>query len=550
MGEPHRGLLVDAPQNVSTGLGHLRAVVDGLAAAAGAAAGTGHDLHEIVVDPPLLQIGHQLPGVGEAADHRHGEVAHLRNGEGGLLPTLHATDGAEGIRVGIGAGDQIIGAAEGGVHHTAGGTEDHRRTGTGTQRTVEGSLLHGGGVDLLAPEHPHDLTGSQHNIHVGIVADGPHGGQGRLAFFCGAGHDGHYKDALGVHTDLLGKVALGQSAEHLLGTLGSGEIVGIIRELALQEPHPAGTAGGEHGPRVPLPMGKAVHELTALLHNGEVGGKIGIKHVVKAHLLQGGDHALRRGELRRQMVVLCPGHPDGGGHLHHGDLIGVGQSIEHLAGVIVLLQATHGTVGHALAAEGAVGLPQGAVLPHADGGVGAGTHQVPYVHPLHLIADLDAAHTADAAVLDPHHGVAEIRGDIPQILDVVLPQQIIIVGQLLKTAVSAAGTLGAADLMLAQKQPKIHPAGLPHTGRVGMDHHALGHHVVAGGDQALLTLHLHDAQAAGTDFVDLLEIAHGGDLDACGAGGLQNGGTLRHGNGPIVDGQCYHFSFRPPLKIP
>ena len=250
------------------------------------------------------------------------------------------------------------------------------------------------------------------------------------------------------------------------------------------------------------------------------------------------------------MVVLCPGHPDGGGHLHHGDLIGVGQSIEHLAGVIVLLQATHGTVDHALAAEGAVGLPQGAVLPHADGGVGAGTHQVPYVHPLHLVADLDTAHTADAAVLDPHHGVAEIRGDIPQVLDVVLPQQVIVVGQLLKTAVAAAGTLGAADLMLAQQQPQVHPAGLPHTGRVGMDHHALGHHVVAGGDQALLPLHFHDAQAAGTDFVDLLEIAHGGDLDACGAGGLQNGGTLRHGNDPIVDGQCYHFSFRPPLKIP
>ena len=165
----------------------------------------------------------------------------------------------------------------------------------------------------------------------------------------------------------------------------------------------------------------------------------------------------------------------------------------------MLLQATHGTVDHALAAEGAVGLPQGAVLPHPDGGVGAGTHQVPYVHPLDLIADLDAAHTADAAVLDPHHGVAEIRGDIPQVLDVVLPQQVIVVGQLLKTAVAAAGTLGAADLMLAQQQPQVHPAGLPHTGRVGMDHHALGHHVVAGGDQALLPLHFHDAQAAGTD---------------------------------------------------
>ena len=28
VGEPHRGLLIDVPQDISTGLGHLRAVVD------------------------------------------------------------------------------------------------------------------------------------------------------------------------------------------------------------------------------------------------------------------------------------------------------------------------------------------------------------------------------------------------------------------------------------------------------------------------------------------------------------------------------------------
>ena len=35
-----------------------------------------------------------------------------------------------------------------------------------------------------------------------------------------------------------------------------------------------------------------------------------------------------------------------------------------------------------------------------------------------------------------------------------------------------------------------------------------------------------------------------------GAGGLQNGGALRHGDGSVVDGQRYHLMSRPPLKMP
>ena len=216
----------------------------------------------------------------------------------------------------------------------------------------------------------------------------------------------------------------------------------------------------------------------------------------------------------------------------------------------MLLQAAHGTVGDALAAECAVALAQRAGAGHAYGGVGAGTHQIPDAHGLHLVADLDAAHTLDTAVLDAHHGVGEIRGRVPQIVDVVLAQQVIVVGELLELAVAAAGTLGTLGVVLAQQQPQVHTPRLPDTGGVGANHHTLIYHVVAGGDEAGLSLHLHHADTAGADLVDALQVAQGGNVDMYGACRLQNGGALRHRDGAAVDGQRYHLTFLPPLKIP
>ena len=56
--------------------------------------------------------------------------------------------------------------------------------------------------------------------------------------------------------------------------------------------------------------------------------------------------------------------------------------------------------------------------------------------------------------------------------------------------------------------------------------------------------------AAGADLVDVLQVAQGGNIQARGTGGLQNGGALRHGDGSVVDGQRYHLMSRPPLKMP
>ena len=207
------------------------------------------------------------------------------------------------------------------------------------------------------------------------------------------------------------------------------------------------------------------------------------------------------------MVVFRPRGSHRRRQLHHRNLFGVRQRIPYFTGIVMLLQRAHGTMGNALAAEGAVGLAQCAEPTHTHGSTDTGTHHVPDLHTLHLLAHLNAAHTANTAVFNAYHGIGEIRGDILEILYVVIPQQIVVVAQGLQLAIAAAGTFGAADLMLAENQPQIDAARLPHARRIGVHHHALHHGVVAGGHQPCVTLHLYHADAAGGNFVDILQVA-------------------------------------------
>ena len=126
-------------------------------------------------------------------------------------------------------------------------------------------------------------------------------------------------------------------------------------------------------------MGEALDELAALLHDGKVGGEVGVVDVVKAQALQSRDHAARRGHVQGQAKILGPGSPDSGGHLHHGDDLRVGQRLQHLHGVVPLIEGANGAVGDALGAVGAVRLLQLAVLGDIDRGARAGAGHVPDV---------------------------------------------------------------------------------------------------------------------------------------------------------------------------
>ena len=73
-----------------------------------------------------------------------------------------------------------------------------------------------------------------------------------------------------------------------------------------------------------------------------------------------------------------------------------------------------------------------------------------------------------------------------------------------------------------------------------MDDHSVSHRVVAGCEEALIALHLHDADPAGTDLIEVLQITDSRDPDTGFLRGLQDGRLLRHFDGSAVDDHIYH----------
>jgi len=123
--------------------------------------------------------------------------------------------------------------------------------------------------------------------------------------------------------------------------------------------HPSWTARREHRELLAPGHLETLQELASLLHDGEIGREVRIKDVVEAEHPQRRHEAIDRGLLARQTEGLTPGRTHGGSHLHHDDLVGVGESVKDTLGVIALAKRTSGAVRDALAAEGAVGLLDG-----------------------------------------------------------------------------------------------------------------------------------------------------------------------------------------------
>ena len=221
-----------------------------------------------------------------------------------------------------------------------------------------------------------------------------------------------------------------------------------------------------------------------------------------------------------------------------------------MVGIVALLQCTDRTVGHTLAAIGAEGLRKAVRLCRTDGRPGAGANPIPDMHALHLVAHLHAAHALDAAVFKAQNGRGVVDRRRTQLFLIGRAEQIIVVGELLQLAVATARTLDAVYLVLAEKKLQIDAARHAHLLRVRVDDHARMHLVVARGDKRFLSLDLDHADAAGTDLVEILEIAERRDVDIGRARGVQNAGSLWHADGFAVDRECYHLSILPPLKMP
>jgi len=544
------GIAVQLPEYVAALFGKLKAVMDGLSAAACTSAGAGHDLNKVETGSACADIAHEEAGVSQAADNGNLYLACTGNGEGGFLATLYTANLGEGIGRGILAGNKVIGASQSGVHNTAGGAEDNGCAGTCAKGRIEGSLRQILHRNVLRAEETIHLAGGENNVHIGVAAGIVHLRQGGLALFGNAGHDGYHKHLVGVNAYLLCEIALCHSAEHLLRALGGRKIIGEHGILALDKAYPAGTAGGEHGPLVLVPVGEALYKLASLFHYGEICSEIGIENIVEANALECGDHALCSGEIAVHTQALTPCGTDGGSHLNHGDYFGVMDSGHNTAGIVTLTESTHGAVGDTLAAISTLGIIQSAVMAYINCGACTGAGNIPDINSLNLVAYLNAAHALYALALITDKGQILVPGAALHILVICQRIDVEVAGYALKSAVTVTHAGSALTVMLRENELNIGASCCADTGRIGVYNHALHNDGVAGRNQIVVAFNLNHADSAGGYLVEILQIAKAWYLNVYGFCCLQYTGALRHADLYFVYSKIYHLSLRPPLNIP
>ena len=104
--------------------------------------------------------------------------------------------------------------------------------------------------------------------------------------------------------------------------------------------------------------------------------------------------------------------------------------------------------------------------------------------------------------------------------------------------------------MLGEDQTQIGLSRQTHARGIGPDHHAFRHFRIACRLITLRAFDLHDTHPAGCDFIDILQIAEMRDRDIVLFSGFQNGRAFGSPQLFSVNCKAYHFSTRPPLKLP
>ena len=273
------------------------------------------------------------------------------------------------------------------------------------------------------------------------------------------------------------------------------------------------------------------------LHNGQIGGQVGVKDGVEAQAAQGGDHLALDVGADGQIEGFPQGDPDGGGGLDHHVLMGVGEGAPDVLGVVLFGDGPGGADHDALAAGDAGHIPQVLLKGAADVGGKAPVVGANHPHRLPLLAGGHAPAAEDALVVVPEHmlcGVVKVvLGVFPGVDVLVVDPEVL--AELLQLAVAAAHAGKALLLVGGKDQLQINLAGGEDPLGVGQHLHPLRHRVDAGGHQVLEALYLHHADAAGANLVNVLQKTQGGDINGQLPGSLQDGGALRDGDRKAVN---------------
>ena len=390
--------------------------------------------------------------------------------------------------------------------------------------------------------HPRKLAGGDGDVHIRdtrcILIVPPN-----LEFFGGTGHNSDHHDVFRVEAQLLRIPGFGGCAEHLHRGFTGREVRELVREIMLAEFDPAGRTGGDH--RQDAALGDPLDKLVRLLHNRHIGGEVGVEHLIEPEPPQ------RRSQLAghigadRHPERLAEGRADRRRGLYD-DIFGrVRDRVPNLLGMVVLGERTGRADDDALPAGNAGGVPQPHTKRRADMGREPALVGADHADPLPFGTGGDTAAAEHAFAVVTVHMHCRMVDRIDRILpkEPVLVLDPVIGAELLKLARAGTHAGEAAFIVGGEDQLEGRPAGVDHPLGVGNNLHPLGDRVDTGGYQGFRPFHLDHTDPAGADFVDLLEIAEGGDLDAGRPRSLKDGVIFRHGQGHTVEFDIHKFHF-------
>ena len=259
---------------------------DGLAAAADAAAGAGHNLDEGIIAGAGFQPFHHLPSGQKRVNdgYLHGFIIELNDG---FFDVIKAAHRLKFQWLGLMSGEFFIYGSQCRFHDAAGGAEDRARAGSCAQRRIEIAFWQMVEVQAYVLDQFDEFPGGEHRVYV-LMPVAPHFRTGGLEFLRRAGHDGDGKDAIQRNAHRFGVVGLGDGPEHAHGGFCRGEVGEEFGVVFFDEIDPAGAAGGNHGEDTAC--GEAVNEFGAFLHDGEIGAEIRVEDPIKAQHAKGRYH--------------------------------------------------------------------------------------------------------------------------------------------------------------------------------------------------------------------------------------------------------------------
>jgi len=393
--------------------------------------------------------------------------------------------------------------------------------------------------DTCAFYHSAELSRGQGVVDIRIA------GRGLIFALClellrRAGHYADNDDILRVDSHLLRIPGLDYRARHLLGRLAGGEVIEHIGVVMLAVFYPSGRAGGYHREHAAVP--DSAEELVCFFDYREVRAEVGVKDLVEAETSERRDHLALNVGAYVHSEALAESDADRGRGVNNYELLGVVDSLEHLCGVVLLVDSAGRAVDYALAARDARHGVERLFECRADVSVKAAGVCADNGDMLSLARGYAAAAEDALSVVSYHmYGGVVVFVDGICAVEATLVVNTELLAELLELTGSAAYAGETLSVMRREDELESRLAALAHALRVCEYLHALVYGVDAGGHERAGALDLDHADTARADFVYLLEVAEGRDLYAGRTRRLKYGYALGYAQRHIVYLNIYHF---------